>query len=129
MLSPLFEVPAHDPRARPFESARIVHHSELESAFLEQVQSIVKVHRLSNPGVETLEARFPCRIVAVGAAVYDNSPNTMAVFAQLILKLIGNVEGAVTARTCRRSEFWTISCKAVYRAMSKALECLRFRLR
>jgi hypothetical protein len=97
LLPPLFEVFTHVLRFRAVES-RAGDYGELETSFLKQLQPVVVSHPFPDRCVQALEALFPRRVVAVGAAVYDKSPDAVALFFQLILDIVGLVDGSVAAR-------------------------------
>ena len=73
-------------------------YGELETSFLKQLQTVVVSHPFSDRCVQALEALFPRRVGAVGAAVYEKSPDAVALFFQLILDVVGLVDGSVAAR-------------------------------
>jgi hypothetical protein len=102
LLPPFFEVFTHVLRFHAVES-RAGDYCELEASFLEQIQSAIVAQSFPRGCLETLQALFPGRIVAVGAAVYDESPDTVALFVQLILNPIGRI-ATPAARVLRAGE-------------------------
>jgi hypothetical protein len=96
-------VAAHNLRTYAIKLGSILKNSPLEAVICKKIQSAIKAHIVPDRCVQTSKTRFPRGIISIGAAVYDQSPNAVAVSKQLFLDLVDRVHGPIATAGIRGS--------------------------
>jgi hypothetical protein len=93
----ILEVLAYSLRTHAVEFGRVTEYSPFKAILCKKIQFMIEAHVSPERFMQTPKTRFPRRVIAIGTAIYNKSPNAIAVCEQLFLDPVGRVWVPITA--------------------------------